>query len=428
VRVRLRYRVKKFIFLCTLLLLTSVPVTPALAQQRHNYLAVDGASLTDEVGPYYFIEQGNNKDAFARAGLLAEALGVSVVQNGSGALVFSQGERTVRLQTTDDIYYGLETRTGTLEVGEELRDSPLGIRVEGEIYVAVDPIVKAFGGSSEFDPNSLVLFIDTAPPAPAQAVAATLEAPRYGFQETASRVALNLPEDAAFEVLVTDNRLAVKLPGMNTGTFRRDLEDPFLQSMYFATVEDTPALVVDTQYPLSPEGQGYRVGVLPPAEGHPNEEILFIDFAPDLQGESAAALTQAPSAAQPPAQLPVENPTALNPAAHKKVVVIDAGHGGKDPGTVSPYIHEKDVVLPVALRLKTLLEAQGIEVIMTRHDDTFIPLPERSHHATPEVNLFISIHANAAPSTGASGIETWVFGEPLRDDLIALAIVENGGG
>ena len=396
----------------------------ALAQQRHNYLAVDGESLADEAGPYYFIEQGNNKDAFARAELLAEALGVSVEQAENGDLVFSQGERAARLKTTDDIYHGLETRTGTLEVGEEVRDSPLGIVVEGERYVAVDPVVKAFGGTSEFDPNNLVLFIDKAPPAPAQPVA-TLEAPRYGFQESSSRIALNLPEDAAFEVLVTDNRLAVKLPGMNTGTFHEDLEDPFVQSMYFATVEDTPALVVDTRHPLSPEGQGYRVGVLPPAEAHPDEEILFIDFAPDLQGESAATLTGAP---QPAAQTSADNPVALDPAAHKKVVVIDAGHGGKDPGSVSPHIHEKDVVLPVALKLKALLEAQGIEVIMTRHDDTFIPLPERSNNATPEVNLFISIHANSEPRTSASGIETWVFGEPLRDDLIALAIEENGGG
>ena len=109
-------------------------------------------------------------------------------------------------------------------------------------------------------------------------------------------------------------------------------------------------------------------------------------------------------------------------------MVIDAGHGGKDPGSVSSHIYEKDVVLPVALKLKALLEAQGIEVVMTRHDDTFIPLPERSNNATPEVNLFISIHANSEPRTSASGIETWVFGEPLRDDLIALAIEENGGG
>ena len=418
---RVTYKVKKFILLCTLLLL----LTPVLAQQRHNYLAVDGAPLTDETGPYYFIEQGNNKDAFAKAELLAEALELAFEQAESGDLVFSQGERTARLKTTDDIYYGLETRTGTLEVAGELRDSPLGIVVEGESYVAVDPIVIAFGGSSEFDPNSYVLFIDSAPPAPVPATAsAAIEAPRYGFQESSSRVALNLPEDTSFEVLVTDNRLAVKLPGLATGSFRRDLEDPFLQSMYFATVEETPALVVDTHYLLNAAGQGYRVGVLPAAEAHPGEEVLFIDFAPDLQGESAASLTQAPSAAEPPA----ENPTALDPTALKKVVVIDAGHGGKDPGAVSPYIYEKDVVLPVALKLKELLEAQGVEVIMTRDDDTFIPLPQRSRHASPEVNLFISIHVNAEPNTSASGIETWVFGEPLRDDLIALAIEENGGG
>ena len=86
------------------------------------------------------------------------------------------------------------------------------------------------------------------------------------------------------------------------------------------------------------------------------------------------------------------------------------------------------MVLSVALKLKKRLEEAGLEVILTRDTDTFLTLQQRSAFATPERNIFVSIHANSAPSTSASGIETWVFGRPLDPSLIERAIEENGGG
>src|SRR5690606_9596991 len=105
-----------------------------------------------------------------------------------------------------------------------------------------------------------------------------------------------------------------------------------------------------------------------------------------------------------------------------------AGHGGRDPGANSSYATEKHVVLSVALRLKALLEREGIEVILTRDDDTFLSLQERSLFSSSDRNLFISIHANAVSDTRPAGIETWVFGEPLNPSLLERAIRENGGG
>lgn len=93
---------------------------------------------------------------------------------------------------------------------------------------------------------------------------------------------------------------------------------------------------------------------------------------------------------------------------HFKVttIVIDAGHGGKDPGTHGRYSTEKSVALSIARKLRAALEDRmpNLHVVMTRSDDTFIPLNERSnianeHHA----NLFISIHCNSSPEgTGYS--------------------------
>lgn len=91
-------------------------------------------------------------------------------------------------------------------------------------------------------------------------------------------------------------------------------------------------------------------------------------------------------------------------------IAIDAGHGGKDPGAIGVNgLREKDVVLDIALRLKTYLTEQyGMKVLMTRADDVFIPLEERTAMANANnADLFISIHANASRNLNASGIETY---------------------
>ena len=90
-------------------------------------------------------------------------------------------------------------------------------------------------------------------------------------------------------------------------------------------------------------------------------------------------------------------------------IVIDAGHGGHDPGAQGNGINEAELTLDVALRLQKLLEKQpGVEVVMTRDTDVFIPLEERTAIANREgADLFLSIHANASRNAEARGIETY---------------------
>jgi len=109
-------------------------------------------------------------------------------------------------------------------------------------------------------------------------------------------------------------------------------------------------------------------------------------------------------------------------------IVIDPGHGGHDTGTIGPTgLEEKDVVLDVGLKLKKLLEAStGCEVIMTRSDDTFIPLEERTAIANEKgADLFISIHANASPDKSARGIETYYLNFTSNPDALEVAAREN---
>ncbi len=109
-------------------------------------------------------------------------------------------------------------------------------------------------------------------------------------------------------------------------------------------------------------------------------------------------------------------------------IVIDAGHGGHDTGTIGPNgLLEKDVCLDVAKRLGKLLESRlGAEVIYTRHDDTFIPLETRTAIANREsADLFISIHANSSHDADARGVETYYLNFTSSPEALEVAAREN---
>ena len=108
-------------------------------------------------------------------------------------------------------------------------------------------------------------------------------------------------------------------------------------------------------------------------------------------------------------------------------IVIDAGHGGHDPGAKGKGVTEAELVLDVALRLEKLLQkVPGVDVILTRRTDDFIPLPERTAIANREgADLFLSIHANASSSTQAHGIETYFLNFANNQSEAAVAAREN---
>jgi N-acetylmuramoyl-L-alanine amidase len=110
-------------------------------------------------------------------------------------------------------------------------------------------------------------------------------------------------------------------------------------------------------------------------------------------------------------------------------IVIDAGHGGHDTGTIGPHgLMEKDLCLDVALRLGTEIEEKlpGAEVIYTRKDDTFIPLEERTAIANEaKADLFISIHANSSHDPAARGIETYYLNFATSAESMEVASREN---
>jgi N-acetylmuramoyl-L-alanine amidase len=109
-------------------------------------------------------------------------------------------------------------------------------------------------------------------------------------------------------------------------------------------------------------------------------------------------------------------------------IVIDAGHGGHDSGTLGlDGIEEKDVVLDVALRLgKLLSDRLGAQIVYTRSDDTFVPLETRTAIANKaQADLFLSIHANSSPDASARGVETYYLNFTSDPTALEVAAREN---
>jgi N-acetylmuramoyl-L-alanine amidase len=120
--------------------------------------------------------------------------------------------------------------------------------------------------------------------------------------------------------------------------------------------------------------------------------------------------------------------TFVAPEFKVDVVVIDAGHGGKDHGTSGKYIKEKELALKIALKLGSYIEKNvpGVKVIYTRKDDHYLPLDERADIANKnKADLFICIHANANPNNQAFGTETYVMGLHKDENNLTVAKREN---
>jgi N-acetylmuramoyl-L-alanine amidase len=158
---------------------------------------------------------------------------------------------------------------------------------------------------------------------------------------------------------------------------------------------------------------------------------IVIDIFPK---ETAAPPTTPPgqqTPAEKPAKLP--EPTADGYSMARQLglgiqrVVLDPGHGGEDPGAIGKKGQkEKDVVLAVATELRTLLAAKGLEVIMTRESDIFIPLENRPVIANQQkADLFISIHANANRNRKRRGVQTFYLNFSPDPQVNEIAALEN---
>lgn len=156
----------------------------------------------------------------------------------------------------------------------------------------------------------------------------------------------------------------------------------------------------------------------------------------DLQGQKAPEATVAKEepvkterSARP--SLPTKDKKVSLPLGNTggiRKIVLDPGHGGKDPGAIGVGgVMEKDVVLSIAKKLAVKLKNElGVQVVLTRKDDRFVPLEDRTYMANAEdADLFISLHMNASPNAEARGIETYYLDNTTDEAAMRLAAREN---
>ncbi|GAB4237499.1 MAG: N-acetylmuramoyl-L-alanine amidase [Acidobacteriota bacterium] len=264
---------------------------------------------------------------------------------------------------------------------------------------------------------------------------ATLTEVRYWSNEDYTRVVLQLDKEVRFhkEILREPDRIYFDLentrvpPELAGKTY--DVNGLFIKRIRVG--ENRPnvtRVVLDfkeiNQHTVFALYDPFRIVI--DTRGNPAKEGAGSDPA-DPRVE--AAPSPGPDAAQPPSPT-IQGSWTLTRTLGLKVgkVVLDPGHGGKDTGTIGPTgLREKDVVLDVALRLRDLLvDRLGVEVIMTREDDRFVPLEERTAIANERgADLFVSIHANASRNRRAAGIETYVLDFARSEAEIEVASREN---
>jgi N-acetylmuramoyl-L-alanine amidase len=268
--------------------------------------------------------------------------------------------------------------------------------------------------------NFLFLFLgqvqasqDT-PSASSQAIVTGI---RYWSGSARTRIVIDLDQEVAYKDHLLKRDIVLKKPpridiDLSVATLSPHLKEPIpMETGLLKKIRagqytpDTVRVVLDLEsiadYKIFPLSDPFRVVI-------------------DVLGAVPAQIPQQEEASKPPPPQPKQTQSFK--------IVLDPGHGGVDPGAIGPTgLKEKNVVLEIAKKLRRKIRKElGWEVIMTREDNRFIPLDERTAIANKENgNLFLSIHANACTNKRVSGIESFVLGTTTNKDALRLAAKEN---
>lgn len=173
---------------------------------------------------------------------------------------------------------------------------------------------------------------------------------------------------------------------------------------------------------VSPTKEGAKPS---PKEAHPDSGPSAEDLAAALELPKELTTISQAGPAPPPSLNPARMmATSGRSAAEKLVIVVDPGHGGRDPGSHGASgLEEKDVTLSAGKLLKAELERRGYRVLMTRDDDTFIPLVDRIEFARDHrADLFISIHADSNSEPLARGATVYTLSDERSDKMEAATM------
>lgn len=218
--------------------------------------------------------------------------------------------------------------------------------------------------------------------------------------------------------------------GDNTARVAMDLDGVHHYSVF--ALYNPYRLVVDFERAAAPAASGASAPVSTAGVATAPEPAPVVPAPRKAAPEKPLPSTPANTNATVAPSLPTANATGSYSLARQlglgvARVVIDPGHGGHDPGAIGHGATEAGIVLDIALRLeKLLMKQRGMDVVLTRRTDVFIPLEERTAIANRSgADLFLSIHANASDNTAARGVETYYLNFASNPEAEAVAAREN---
>ncbi len=277
-------------------------------------------------------------------------------------------------------------------------------------------------------------------PGALSAAPATVRSIRWGRQDFGIRVVLDLSNPTAPKIEAGPGAVTVTIPGlMARGT--AGSASPYPSEVGLSVTQFGDRVVMAFKHNAS----SVRHFAL---EGPFRQVIDFYDPRPVGAAQAPYAPWTGPAeevtveeAVEVEEELPAEAGPAL-PApgmpskapGGARTVVIDAGHGGKDPGAVANGVREKDINLRVARLMADMLKKEGLRVVLTRSTDVYLQLSQRTSIAIKEdADAFVSLHCNALPKgRSAQGMEIYLMALPSDKHAMELALIENrelvGGG
>ncbi len=260
------------------------------------------------------------------------------------------------------------------------------------------------------------------------ALATTVKDIRLGVTADRTRLVLDLQSKVDFDIFLLDapRRVVIDLPTLDWPAGQPDAAG-LIQKLRFGQFSANKSrLVIDAKGPVKVA----KSFMLPPSSGLPHRLVIDLVKSSDRAFTAQVAKDRAAkrSAAKPaPAPVPF-TPKARKRANSKPVIVLDAGHGGVDPGALGRKVREKNITLTFTRELaKQLRETGKYKVYLTRNRDIYIPLRQRVNIARKHnADLFISIHADAIKRRSVRGMSIYTLSETASDkEAAALARKEN---
>lgn len=229
---------------------------------------------------------------------------------------------------------------------------------------------------------------------------------RFGGDARATRVVVELSRSASGRLIDSGGQpsLVLALPGV-------EVREP-LSGRGVGLVRDyqldTAAGAARLRLALNRPAEVRRRFLLPPGDG-----VSVYRYVIDLEAPADAPTTTAAARPAPPPVQPAARPA----RPERRVIVIDPGHGGRDPGTLGGEVQEKSVVLAAAQELQQRLERTGrYRVVLTRSDDTYVPHARRVEIARAAgADLFISLHADSSPNPETRGASVYTLSDRGAD-------------